>query len=251
MATIANAGTEPSWYPIDLTAGSNGLGLASTLWCATFRHQFTGNANPGQSREKNQVYWKGIKEKITVRTDTNAPVRWRRIVFEAPVLPDMTAVPTGSYVAYTAMPDKGAIADDNDQGATYAYYRAFKSQGEPQRAAIEDLIFRGRRGVDWTDHMAASVDTAQARVLYDKVIRFGSSADSGVIRNFNMWHPLEKNMSYIGDEFGATMAQSNGFANAQRGTLGNVFIWDLFDWTPQGVGTMLVNSDACCYWHER
>jgi len=113
------------------------------------------------------------------------------------------------------------------------------------------LIFRGRRGVDWTDHMAASVDTAQARVLYDKVIRFGSSADSGVIRNFNMWHPLEKNMAYIGDEFGATMAQSNGFANGQRGTLGNVFIWDLFDWTPQAVGTVLVNSDACCYWHER
>ena len=107
MATIANAGTEPSWYPIDLTAGSNGLGLNSTLWCATFRHQFTGNGNPGQSREKNQVYWKGIKEKITVRTDTNAPVRWRRIVFENPVLPDMTNVPPGSYVAYTALPEKG------------------------------------------------------------------------------------------------------------------------------------------------
>ena len=133
MATIANAGTEPSWYPIDLTAGSNGLGLASTLWCATFRHQFTGNGNPGQSREKNQVYWKGIKEKITVRTDTNAPVRWRRIVFENPVLPDMTNVPTGSYLAYTALPEKGAIPDDNDQGATYAYYRPFKSQGDLQR----------------------------------------------------------------------------------------------------------------------
>ena len=155
MATIPNAATEPAWYPIDLTAGTNGLGLASTLWCATFRHQFTGNGNPGQSREKNQVYWKGIKEKITVRTDTNAPVRWRRIVFEASVLPDMTTVPVGSYVAYTAMPDKGAIADDNDQGATYAYYRAFKIQGEPQRAAIEDLIFRGRRGVDRTTHEPA------------------------------------------------------------------------------------------------
>jgi len=254
MTTISEGNAFPTWHqiPMNGVGGGVALGSAQMLWCPTFREPFNGNGNPGNSREKDDVFWRGVKEKMSVRTNNNNPVRWRRIVFESAVPPNPDAVPPGMYTAYSADPVKGAIPSDNDMPVTYAYYRAMKTMTVEARRAVDVVLFKGEFDIDWSDHMVAATDNSQVKILYDKTTTFNNPNDAGVIKSFNRWHPFNKTMSYVGDEFGTTIGGATGFSSGKRGTLGNVFIYDLFDWMPTDeTGKMWINSDACCYWHER
>lgn len=252
MTTISEAETTPGWHKIPMESVNGVVGRHDTLWCPTFRIPFMGNGNPGNSREKNTVFWRGVKEKISLRTTTNTPVRWRRIVFESPAPPNPDFVPPGLYTAYTLNPLKGAIPEDNDQAGTPAHFRPFRNVDGTAITTLYDVLFKGTYQTDWSDAMVAATDSSQLKILSDRTYHIRNPADNGSLQTFNLWHPLNKNMSYIGDEFGATIDGVSGFASGKRGSLGNVFIFDMFDWVPLAEpGDMWINSDACVYWHER
>ena len=65
-------------------ASTNITGVAAFIWCATARDRtagVSGSPNANSVRESDLVFMRGLKERITIATDSDMSWRWRRICF--------------------------------------------------------------------------------------------------------------------------------------------------------------------------
>lgn len=195
---------------------------------------------PGNSASNRTVetpYMRGYKERIRIETNTPHCWKWRRICFEhkGPTIIENSAAATW-------------WADNNTVGS----YRSANLVNSAGRTVLDERLFRGTFGVDYRSYMDAKIDYRQTSVKYDVTRTITSGNDKGVWKTFNLWHPMNKNLHYQGDENGPIWS-FNRLASSGNAGMGDYYIVDLFK--AQGGGTaddqMVVDYTSTLYWHEK
>ena len=193
------------------------------IFCPTAREANT--ANEATDRNSSQPFYKGFSEIISMTSNSNAPWRWRRIVFSTRSLRPNVAF------SFTSS----------------GYTRVMAPYGD---AATISQLFKGTADKDFNDVMDARVDNNRARVLYDKTRLLRSGA--GVHHHrFRMYHPLNATLHYDEDEEGDGENTSPWSTTGTKG-LGDVFVLDLFNCPlSSNDHALVVKPQATVYWHEK
>lgn len=191
----------------------------------------------------------GLKETITIRTDTSNAWRWRRVVFTLKGLPP----------GFTDTSDVLRTFSQIDDGlGTVEYQRVNTALPFPLVADVYNFMFRGF-GVnnvsatprDWMDPITAPLDTSRISVMYDKVTPITSGNDSGVARTYKRWHPVRKNLHYADQEIGGRIS-SSPFSTTAKPGCGDVYVMDLIVGNSADVGDVLdFLPTSTLYWHEK
>lgn len=231
MPTVVNGiEVQPGGY------GMPGNITSVFIWNATARDRLSNNNQPTASsvRESDTCFMRGLKERITIRTGSQASWRWRRICITMKGY-EQNFAPT--------YPDQ-----ENSNG----WMRMLRNyNGLPVLAAFTDYIFKGNQGVDWFDVMNAKIDTNRVTLKYDKIRTINSGNGVGKYANYNLWHPMNHNLVYANDESGE--GESNQVVSTQgRAGMGDYYVIDLFTCATGGSGdSLLFQPEATLYWHEK
>lgn len=191
------------------------------------------------ARTATDCYMRGLAERIQVQTSTGVPWQWRRIVFgyrRADLISQVNP--------------QTPLATNTSSGIVRTVADALPNTNLAQ--ALLGLIFQGTQSVDWSSLFSAKLDTNNIDVKYDstKIIRSGNA--NGIMRNYKMWHPMNKTLRYADDELGDTEIPSL-FSTGGRFGLGDVYVVDIIS---AGTGStsadqMSFESSATLYWHEK
>lgn len=210
-------------------------------WICTARTAEAGSPLQA-SRTKTEVYWRGVKERIQIQTNNGTPWQWRRIGF-CSKRPDLrnSQNPTFSWARQTAA-NNGWDRIVNDI--------VLLNSGLAN--SLLDLMFDGTQGVDWNDYFTAKLDKEQISVYYDRTFTFNPGNDNGVMKNFSLWHSMNKNMQYDDDENGGGMNYSPYSTTAKRG-MGDYYIVDIIESGMSGDtdDRLTFHPQATAYWHEK
>lgn len=226
-------------------------------WDATARASLTNdtggkpNIFDESTRTSTTCFMRGLRERIDIETSNAKPWRWRRVcitthdsLFDSPSDP--------AFV----IPYNGSLLTSNGYGRPwYNAYTLAGDTGVPEMSVLRNsmfsLIFAGTLG-DWNDIHTAKLDTRRVTVKYDKTRIIRSGNDSGVMKTYHHWHPMNKNLVYDDDESGGSKDQSTLSVTSKAG-MGNYIVLDFFFCQEGGVETDLlkVASSTTLYWHEK
>lgn len=119
-------------------------------------------------------------------------------------------------------------------------------------AIYDDIIWEGRQGVDWNNFGVAKVDSKRLNVVYDKTVTINSGNQSGAIRDFRIWHPINKTLIYDDEEAGGDETLSAWSVTDKRGC-GDMFVMDIIFPTIAVTQNSYLrfNPQATLYWHEK
>lgn len=222
------------------TSGVGRYGLAGDqvgqfVWCATARDRIgTGDATATSLRNSDVCYMRGLKEKILISTTGGSAWRWRRICFTAKGL----VPPSGTVDSLEVSPNGWVRLMANQW--TSALGNGFNS-----------LIFKGTAGLDWTDVFTAKVDTSRVTIKFDKTFVVSSGNANGIVRNFNLWHPMNQNLVYDNDENGESEINSTRSTSSKAG-MGDYYVIDYFVSVDASASQLLyISPQATLYWHEK
>lgn len=209
------------------------------IWNATGRPGENSDGQRGSKldtslRTSESIYAKGLKERITLETNNAAPWEWRRICF------------TSKDDFGEADPDESALFRRTSNGMV----RLVSAQSEA--TYLNDQLFEGARNADWLSAITAPVSTKHFAIKYDKTRVIRSTNNSGTIRNFKLWHPMEKNIVYEGEQEGETMTDSAVSVTGRAG-MGNYYVIDIFRKHGQNddQSTLTFTPEATFFWHEK
>lgn len=212
------------------------------LWCSTARDRtsLTNDNNASSVRSSDTVYMRGLKETISLRTNSGETWRWRRIVFTTKdSAVRLTGVTGTAPVAIEASPN-GWVRLLNNQ-----------SSNGTNTGLIYAFIFKGMGGVDWLNAMSAKTDSSRISVMYDKTVTLQSGNASGITRQYKRWHPMNKNLTYDNDENGEQETISY-FSTAAKPGMGDCYVLDFFECNQQTSANILAfQPQATLYWHEK
>lgn len=217
-------------------------------WIATARigvdyvNPGTDDPNPinEAARTSDVCYMRGLKESILITTSSGQPWRWRRVCFT--LKGDdiyQQDVPGYAFSLFTAQ--QGHVRVLNNIGTNTSAY-----------ATLNDVIFDGEAGLDWSTVFNAKLDTQRINVKYDRTRTISSGNANGILRNSKQWHPMNKNLQYADDESGGSYVAGR-YSTRNEGTMGDYYIVDYF---LAGLGAttddrLAFNSEATLYWHEK
>lgn len=208
-------------------------------WIATARNQIGAKVLPAM-RSDSTCYMRGLKETVQFQSNNGFPWQWRRICI--------------------SLKDQAMY----NQGSTESAFTWWRGDSAGNRRFIGNVnglkigiyfieqLFRGKQSIDWSSYFNAPVDNTKNRVHYDKTHRLASGNSQGSMRNFKMWHPMNKNIYYDDDENGANLTPSPFSVNDKRG-MGDYMVIDIIAaGTGSGFGdTATFNIDSTLYWHEK
>lgn len=218
-----------------------GTGLAS-LYMPTARP--VSNYDSGESqRERQMTYARGYKERATITVQGGGSWRWRRIVFsmKGPLLFNQPGDRAPFYNSATSP----TVASNMT--------RAITTMAESQYVRVRSLLFDGQEGIDWTSQFTAKVDTTNVTLHSDKIINLSPGNESGMVRTYNMWTPLNKNLMYLDDEAGDSKDSSYISVQSKIG-MGDLYVYDLFALgtvAATGTASLTFSPEGTYYWHER
>lgn len=210
-------------------------------WVATARQYAAGtHASPIQesSRTKSLCYMKGLKENVQIQTNSAASWQWRRICFT--MKGDELYSQTATNIAWSALSSQGMVRVVNGIGGTTV------------GSNFVDLVFDGQNGTDWLNIFTAKTDNQRISVKYDKTRTFNSGGTPGIMRNFKLWHPMNKNLRYDDEENGGNETEAAYSADGKQG-MGDYYVVDIFS---SGSNTTSADNlvfvpEATLYWHEK
>lgn len=218
------------------------------LWCASYRG--LKEADFDSTRTAQRVFLKGLSETYRVEIQ-NGPWQFRRIVFAT----------KDRYVGGDTF--SATFNTDNISGLNTANNRIIgqgAAAGQPKIALlaapttqidIQDIVFKGLRGVDWTNVFLAPVDRTRVKLISDQKFRISSGNDSGAAKVKKFYTPINKMMTYDDEEVGLGQVGS-GWSSDSQG-IGNIYVMDVF-WNEVGGDqtddTMTWNTNATLFWHE-
>lgn len=197
-------------------------------------------------RTATSTYMKGLSEKIRIQSSSGLPWFWRRICFTA----------KGSDLSAFSPADTPISTNTRFLDTTSGIQRLFFNESlnnQPNTINNHDaIIFKGAKGVDWTDYMIAPIDTSRVSLKYDKTRTFQSGNTLGVLKEFKMWHPMNHNMSYADDESGDAEVTSYYSVTSKVG-MGDYYVMDIIQ---SGLGAttsdlLNITSSSTLYWHEK
>lgn len=243
MVTWSNVTIPRTPVPSSLSATAailqGGGAYYNFLWCATAREKVINistdaTVSDESTRHSSVTYAKGLRERLSIQTNTAVPWTWRRIVF--------TMKGTQSY--FTGYP---------------LYLLASNGHGRPIQevtgttlTSLTGLVFDGQANVDWRDTLDAKVDTSVITLKSDRTLIITPQTSSGAIRNFTRYYPLEKNLVYSEDEFGG-QTTDGAFSVLGKQGMGDLLVYDIF--APRGgaafTDQMTLDIQSTYYWHEK
>ena len=192
------------------------------------------------SRTSTECFMRGLRERIQIQTNNGTSWQWRRIcfTFKGPLLVNAT---TGSETQrYQIETNQGMARVMSDF--------ALGTAADP----LNGVLFKGLQSVDWSSYFTAKTDNSLVNIMYDQTRIISSGNASGVMRNYKLWHPMNKNIYYNEDEIGATTGTSVYSTSSKRG-MGDYYV---VDFILAGTGSnindlMSFEPDSTLYWHER
>lgn len=234
-----------------------GNGYNMMLWCPTARYKAGMGTMSASARATDSVFWKGVSEKIHIEADTSDPWMWRRIVFEYSGGWDVGDIPFQKYFAteqdIAAIPPVAGTGVDLTNPTGLVGVDRTNRPLEPLTATevnfIYARIFQGQRYVDWLDPTTARVDRSELKVHSDRTRFLRSGNDARIYKNYNVYLPLNKTMSYNGQESGS-LETSSALAD-KKSPMKDVFILDLFAQGSLAPGNLSFRTTATAYWHEK
>ena len=218
------------------------------LWMASGRIPLQQPATPGfpadkATRSATNVFFKLISEKIEIQTDTSSPWLWRRIVFAYQGSQDFLDVGDDTVLTPTALGTNGYsrftadLFSDSDSAAVFNI--------------LSNVLFAGKIGVDWSSPMNAPINKDRLKLMYDRTTPIRSGNEQGTMKQFKRNHWVNRTIRYADQEDGGGLDGSEHSAPS-RGSLGDVFILDLFEATQTADGDKLFfEPQATVYWHEK
>lgn len=212
-------------------------------WVATARDNTigtsSGNVFNTADRTATTCYMRGLKERIQIQTNTGMPWQWRRICF--------TMKGDGIYVW-------NETAYKLAQETSIGWARVVSNTGTASNLYnyMIPLLFKGQRDVDWNNPFNAKTDNSRLSIKYDKTVSIRSGNAQGMMREFQRWHPMNRNLVYDDDENGEQKAESTYSVTGKAG-MGDYYVVDII---AAGSGStssdqMSFNPSATLYWHER
>lgn len=212
------------------------------------------------ARGSNEVYWKGFSDNLLIQSTTSDPWKWRRIVFELQGGPTATGLTELYYmgrigldVAPVQPPESGGpgIKQIEPLQGLWRYARNFNFLPNNLMVAFLSGLFGGNAGFDrnYGQFLTARLDNKTIKIHYDKTRSINSGNDSGVLKNYKLYHPINKSMTYSHTEVGS-MDTTSSYA-APASPLGDVYVVDLFTQLNDAPGSLRVTGQGKSYWHER
>lgn len=190
------------------------------------------------TRASTVTYAKGYRERINIQTNSALPWSWRRIVFSMKGTLQYFNTGTGLAPQYLL--------------TSSGYVRLVTEMSGSQTAVLQNLIFDGAQGIDWRDPLDAKTDSTIVTILSDQTRIFTPQTSSGLIKNFRVYYPLEKNIVYGEDEYGGE-DPSNEWSTLGKPGMGDVLIYDYI--APKSGNTfsdqMSIDFQGTWYWHEK
>jgi hypothetical protein len=226
-------------------------GLQTMLWMPTGRPRQTisggpeGTVDDVATRTASTVYYRGLRERVSIQTSGSGAWQWRRICFEFQSNALEFTIPgqTGTPIPYlfTSSGNMRGLGPGMQAG----------SLGTAYLTHVLNFVFKGRQNVDWNSVFTAKTDPSRIKVCYDKHRIIQSHNDTGVIRNYKMWFPMNKTFVYDEDEDAAENSEAF-YAAATRGNMGNYYVFDLiFPALSNTDESISFSPEATLYWHER
>lgn len=245
-----------AYPPVASTAAVTGLVIQAsseptmTLWCPSARELraiFENDRSTVPSgREETTVFAVGLKEKISILTNSGQPWRWRRIVFT-----NKGPLPLGEQFEGSRV-----YSTTTDVTGRDTYFRTLSPLPVNSITPLVEYLFKGQGdgglGIqDWTDIMTAPVDTTRIKTMHDHVTRIQSGNASGVMKTYSRWHPVRKNIVYGDEEIGNQMLSSFFSTNSRPG-VGDIYVMDIFTSLSNAASDQLsFTPTASWYWHEK
>lgn len=214
-------------------------------WIATARDmtpvdRVLGTVAQKATRTSTECFMRGLRERIQVQTSDGTAWQWRRICFTYKGQYLVNATSGSETQRYQIETSSGMVRVMTDMSLGIA--------AEP----LNNILFKGVQGIDWQSYFAAKVDNTRVNVMYDQTRIICSGNQSGVMRNYKLWHPMNKNLYYNEDETGATTTD-NVYSTESRRGMGDYYV---VDYIAAGTGSVATNNlsfepDSTLYWHER
>nr|WNK16368.1 MAG: capsid protein [Genomoviridae sp.] len=209
------------------------------VWNATARPAETSEGQRGSKidvslRTSESIYAKGLRERITLETNNSAPWEWRRVCF-------------------TSKDDFGQTDPD-----TATFFRQTSSGMVRMVSALstgiylQSELFEGERNQDWLSVFTAPLSRKNFSIKYDKTRIIRSTNNSGTIREYKLWHPMESNLAYREEQQGETMTESAVSVTGRVG-MGNYYVIDMFrkHGNNDDQSTLTFTPEATFFWHEK
>lgn len=218
---------------------TTGTGFAS-LFCPTARR--LGQNIIGEStRQRQDTYSVGYKERVEVNILGGGVWKWRRVVFtfKGTALWDQLTW-TVPYLNQSTDPDECDMVRVIGQPAT------------DQANHIREMLWDGHEGIDWSSEFTAKVDTSRVTPLYDRTFTFNPRNESGYSRTFKFWHRTGKNLIYNEDE--GDNGHGSYTSTMGKPGMGDLYVYDImYLAVPAAAGNAACtwNPEGTYYWHER
>lgn len=213
-------------------------------WCATARNVDSSSTSRGTitdnaTRTAQTCYMRGLAENIEITTNDGLPWQWRRVCFT------LKGTALSSVINSTSQ----ALVQQTSQGYVRVVNTVF---GNTAVGAIQQGLFRGAAGVDWSNIMTAPTDTTNVTIKYDKTCTISSGNEDGMIRNYRRWHPMNKNLVYSDDEQGGGETFS-AYSTTGKPGMGDYYVVDIFQPRTGGTSSSVLRFEptATLYWHEK
>jgi len=204
--------------------------LSGMVWCPTYMYHEQDEILP-HARNTQKIFYRGFSDKITAWAGTAGDIYHRRIVFWT-TRRFTFAAPLQSAVSPTTWFRPLTLLDYSD----------------PDQNRINDWLFRGTFGVDWTNLLNAPVDSQRVRRVSDRVTKIsahfaaqGIPTDPGPYgpvlpvgsKRYNRSTFVNRPITYDDEESGARDREDPGSGTAgspwssERGN-GNLYVYDIF-----------------------
>lgn len=212
------------------------------LWSPTARDYDTNTADNGKitdnaSRTAQTCFMRGLKENCHIQVNNGVPWEWRRIVFTCKGL--WISLPATSSQAYYSETSNG-------------YLRTVNEVRNQAWTSLRTVLFKGQQDVDWFEPIIAPTDGKTVSVMYDKTRSLASGNEEGMIRNYKLWHPFNKNLVYGDKESGGETADGHWSTLGKPG-MGDVWVCDIF--RPRSGADvddrLIFRPSSTLYWHEK
>lgn len=213
----------------------DGGGGTVFFWCATARDRESNAGNPTADsvRTSQTCFMRGVKEHIRITTNDSTSWAWRRICFTG------KGVWSSQTTTVDSIETSAGWTRVLTNVVTTGYYQA-----------VVGSLFKGTQGVDWDSVSTAKTDSTNFKIWYDKT-RVINSGSGGVMRDYKIWHPMNKNLVYDDDEQGEDESPAR-YSTIGRPGMGDYYIMDFF--IPNVIATahtLTFGTEATLYWHEK
>lgn len=222
-----------------VTASNRVISGASSdviVWVATARDKaLSGEDQQATSRRTAQTcYMRGLKERVTLVTNSGASWKWRRICFTAKGL-----LPLETDAVFAIETSSSWARLLNLVGPTNAWFD------------LSRLMFKGTAGTDYLTALDAKVDTERVTVKYDKTFTINSGNSSGKIATFNLWHPMNSNLVYADRELAESDVSASRSSTGRMG-MGDYYVCDFFVCAEATASNSVTFAPTTTlYWHEK